>query len=552
MQADDGGAHPGGELGDASALEVPNPSPEAVRDELERIAASHGFAGAPQLSRFLRYVVEETLAGRGNQLNQYRVAVEALGQDDRFDPVVDAMVRTYANRLRRALDAYYDGPGREDDVRIGVPRGSYTPVFSDHDGELTEPDAPPRDADTGSTHAAGNELAPTIALLPFRNVSANGDHPYVAAGLTEELGFALTRYSDFTVIGPLSRERLEREGLGPHEIGTRYGARFLLDGSTSLTEDRLVVRARLTDTRTGAIAWTDAYDKAFDHKAVPDTIEDIGASVLGATVDVHGSASRMLSADIAEMATHTVASQQAMLMFHSYLRNMTPDAHVATKAALEHVREHEPLDAPIAAALGGMYVTDYTHYGEGTEALDRGLALTETSVRLDPDDHFVQFEAAYVYFYTRGIADFRRMAELSVLSNPRTSNHGDTALFFALAGDAERAMELFEVGQRANPHHPGQFHLAPYFAKAYEGDFEAALESANRIQMPGYFLGPLVQAAALGHLGWLDEAELRKAELLELVPSIENRARDILERLLRYDEPVDVVLDGLQKAGLEV
>ena len=197
-------------------------------------------------------------------------------------------------------------------------------------------------------------------------------------------------------------------------------------------------------------------------------------------------------------------------------------------------------------------MTDYTHYGEDRDVLDRGLELTDTSVRLDPDDHFVQFEAAYVYFYTRDVADFRRMAELSVLSNPRTSNHGDTALFFALAGDSRRAMELFGVASRANPHHPGQFHLAPYFASGYEGDFEAALESANQIRMPGYFLGPLMQASALGHLGRLDEADLPKADLMALVPGLEGRARDLLERLLRYDQPVDLVLNGLQKVGLEV
>ena len=552
MQAEREGAPEGGVRTDGVGRGVEAPSPDAVLRELERVAASPGFSGAPQLTRFLRYVVEETLAGRGSQLNQYRVAVEALGQDDRFDPVVDAMVRTYANRLRRALDSYYEGPGHADDVRIRVPRGTYTAVFTHRGVDVEETGTSRRRDQPRSPDRAAAELTPTVALLPFRNLSPNGDHPYVAAGLTEELGFALTRYSDFTVVGPLSRERLLQEGLGPIEIGHRYGARFLLDGSTSLSGDRIVVRARLTDTRNGAIAWTEAYDRAFDQDAVPGTIEDIGVSVLGATVDVHGSASRLLSADIAEMASHTVESQQAMLMFHSYLRNMTPDAHVMTKAALQHVRKHEPLDAPIAAALGGMYVTDYTHYGEGSEALDRGLALTETSVRLDPDDHFVQFEAAYVYFYTKDVAEFRRMAELSVLSNPRTSNHGDTALFFALAGDSQRARELFAVGRRANPHHPGQFHLAPYFASAYEGDFEEALESANRIQMPGYFLGPLVQAAALGHLGRLDEAELPKTELLSLVPRFEDRARDILERLLRYDQPVDVVLDGLQKAGLEV
>ncbi|MGI9529983.1 MAG: hypothetical protein ACR2NG_09735 [Acidimicrobiia bacterium] len=546
-------AHPGSDIPEIGTRPEGSISTALVLAQLDRIASSPSFVGAPQLTRFLQYVVEEAVAGRGSELNQYKVAVEALGQDDGFDPVVDTMVRTYANRLRRALDSYYEGPGRSDTVVVKIPRGTYKPVFADRgDGATGTGGAEWEERANSGFNGDTSVLTPTIALLPLRDFSVSEHDTYVAEGLTEELAHLLSRFSDFSVIGPLSRERLHSDGLGPHEIGSRYDARFVLDGSANINQNRLLVKARLLDTGTGAIVWADRYDRPLDQAALPDVLTDIGHSVLGATVDVHGPASRVLSSDIAELSTHTVVDQQAMLMFHAYLRHMTPDRHAATKRALEHVQAREPFAAQIAAALGGMYVTDYTHYGASRDAAQRGLALTESSIRLDPDDHFVQFEAAYVYFYTKDVDDFRRMAELSVLSNPRTSNHGDTALFFALAGDPGRAMELFAIGRKANPHHPDQFHLAPFFSHAYDGDFEAALDSANRINMPGYFLGPLVQASALGHLGRLDEAKPAKAELLSLLPQFEVQARDILERLFRYDEPIDLVLDGLAKSGLDV
>ena len=106
------------------------PSGEAVKQELERILASPDFVASDRLKRFLRFVVEEALAGRGDRLHGYPIALEVLGRDASFDPQTDPVVRMEAGRLRRRLERYYLGAGQSDPVRIDMPKGGYAPTFT--------------------------------------------------------------------------------------------------------------------------------------------------------------------------------------------------------------------------------------------------------------------------------------------------------------------------------------------------------------------------------------------------------------------------------------
>jgi hypothetical protein len=96
---------------------------------LDRILASPGFDKSEQLKSFLRFIVEETIAGRGEQIKAYTIAVDALGRDVNFDPQLDPIVRVEAGRLRRALEHYYAREGRYAPMIIELPIGHYLPVF---------------------------------------------------------------------------------------------------------------------------------------------------------------------------------------------------------------------------------------------------------------------------------------------------------------------------------------------------------------------------------------------------------------------------------------
>jgi hypothetical protein len=134
------------------------PPSSEIRSALERVTESVLFRGAPQLTAFLRYVVETTLDGRPELIKAYTIAVEALGRSESFDPSRDAIVRVEAGRLRSALSRYYANGGTDDPVVIELPRGTYVPEFRWRAGV--------EDLDAGN--ASNDELPSSIEQTDLR------------------------------------------------------------------------------------------------------------------------------------------------------------------------------------------------------------------------------------------------------------------------------------------------------------------------------------------------------------------------------------------------
>src|SRR5689334_20607131 len=130
---------------------------DAVRDALARILASANFLASERNKRFLGFVVEETLAGRSERIKAYTIAVDVFNRDEGFDAVADPLIRIEASRLRRGLEHYYLTDGRDDPVRILIPKGGYVPQFRavpppEADAAEAGPaDAVPADAAPGGT-----------------------------------------------------------------------------------------------------------------------------------------------------------------------------------------------------------------------------------------------------------------------------------------------------------------------------------------------------------------------------------------------------------------
>ncbi len=105
--------------------------PPALIDEaLERVLASRGFRGSARKQRFLRFIVQETLAGHADRIKAYAIAIDVFDRDASFDPLLDPVVRIHAGRVRRCLEQYYLTDGASDAIRITIPKGSYVPQFT--------------------------------------------------------------------------------------------------------------------------------------------------------------------------------------------------------------------------------------------------------------------------------------------------------------------------------------------------------------------------------------------------------------------------------------
>src|SRR5713226_9180130 len=135
---------------------APLPHPQ-IREELDRILSSPAFAQAEGLRRFLRFVVEEALAGRAGDMKEYVIGTEALKRPDTFDPRLDAIVRVEAGKLRKKLAAYYTSEGLANPLRIELPKGSYAPVFS-----AAVPKAAPREPTVDKIWLLAGTLVPVI------------------------------------------------------------------------------------------------------------------------------------------------------------------------------------------------------------------------------------------------------------------------------------------------------------------------------------------------------------------------------------------------------
>src|SRR5262249_46928126 len=106
-----------------------SPAPAAVLAQLERLRRSPLFSGCNRLMEFLRFVVDETLAGRGKTLKESVIGHRVYRRDPLYDPRIDSTVRVEARRLRSKLQEFYAGDGRLDPVVITVPTGGYVAVF---------------------------------------------------------------------------------------------------------------------------------------------------------------------------------------------------------------------------------------------------------------------------------------------------------------------------------------------------------------------------------------------------------------------------------------
>jgi hypothetical protein len=113
----------------AKARNPGRPAPDEIRAYLAWLLGAAAFPASDRRRKLLAYVVDQTLAGRARRLHEFDLALSVLGRDERFDPQSDPIVRIEVGRLRRDLERYYLTEGRDDPIRIILPKGGYVPTF---------------------------------------------------------------------------------------------------------------------------------------------------------------------------------------------------------------------------------------------------------------------------------------------------------------------------------------------------------------------------------------------------------------------------------------
>jgi TolB-like protein len=272
-------------------LHAGKPGAEAVRAQLQKILSSPGFAASERPSRFLSYIVEQAL--EGHHLKETVLGVEVFGRKPTYDPRLDGVVRVEAVKLRARLKEYYQGEGRQDPIRIDLPKGGYLPSF-----EAVEPAEPRAGARVwwrdwrvvipptalviliagyllakAPHRVHGSAPSSSIAVLPFVNLSSDRENEYFSDGLTDDLIDALTKVQGLRVVARGSVFQFKGKNPDIRTVGRQLGVAAVLEGSVQKSGDRLRITAQLSSVADGYHLWSQTYDRKLrDVFAVQDEI----------------------------------------------------------------------------------------------------------------------------------------------------------------------------------------------------------------------------------------------------------------------------------------
>jgi serine/threonine-protein kinase len=336
----------------------------AIRGQLEKILVHGLFVRSERMGRFLRLAIERTLEGRTNELKEYLLGVEVFDRKTSYDPRVDPIVRVEARRLRSKLRSYYEGDGRNDPIVFEFAAGSYVPRIR------SKAETPPVSPAT----------IPTVAVLPFANLSACSDHDYFSDGLTEELIHALTKVSGMRVVAWSSAARLRGVEQEVVEARRRLQVANVLTGSVRISGSQLRVRAQLIETETGVYLWSETFDRQMqDVFAIQ---EEIARNIVRTLrIQLAGGPEK---APLAKSPT-SVSSYDYYLKGRYHWHRRTPADLARSIHYFKAAIEADPTSALAHAGLADAYTLDMeyglTHPADG---IPKAKAAAQRAIELDP------------------------------------------------------------------------------------------------------------------------------------------------------------------------
>jgi TolB-like protein/Tfp pilus assembly protein PilF len=577
------------------------PSPAAVQAALERVLTSTEFSNAPRLQRFLRHIVQTTVAGRGAELRAYAIAVDVFDRPADFDAQTDSLVRVEAGRLRQKLQAYAQGPGKDDPLRITLPKGGYVPEFE----TVGAPERPPA---PGTARAAGparrtpawtrlglavgagllavvlvalgvlwrsppptvpapaevpspQRSAPAVGVLPFSPLDADAATAEatatVASALTALVTADLVRFRQLFVLAERSTAALAAGAGDPIQAARDAGLDFVVDGTVRRVGAEIVVTVSLIATETGRALWSDTFTPAGSDRAVLDLEREIAGAIATALAQPYGILSQQLARAADRQALpRSLASYECILLADDYYASYSPADYEAARRCLETALEREPGYAQGWAYLAYLHLDDL-RYGYASSPLGRELeqaaAAARRAVALEPENAVAQRALAAVLFTAGDLEGFRRHAERALALNPNDSDAlADLGGKIAFSGDWEEGLAMRQRAMELNPAHPPSYRF-PFVVDAFRrGDDAAALALLDRIDLPDFLMTRLLRAAVLGRHGPPEAAAEAADALLALQPDAASMARDYFGYWHMPPELIDALIDGLGRAGLAV
>ena len=404
----------------------------------------------------------------------------------------------------------------------------------------------------GVPQAAGSPpvpLKPSLAVLPFANMSGDAEQEYFSDGMTEDLITDLSKVSGLFVIARNSSFVYKGRSVKVQEIGRDLGVRFVLEGSIRKAGNRVRITAQLIDAGSGGHLWAERFDRDLtDIFATQDEVVEKIVRALAVTL-TKGEEQRLH-----RRGTGNVEAYETWLRARALLTSGIRELIVQSRALYRRAIEIDQSFAAPHAGLALAAITDYVNawVPDPAQALDEAERWARRAVELNDQEPVTHMALGNVLLWRRdherALAECRRMIAL----DPNfAQGYSATGLALMYAGRASEALEPFAMAMRLDPHYPTM--VLHFVAQAHFslGQYEAAAQLlVDRIaRNPGTDSSRMLLASCYGHLGRAEDARAAWAELLEVNPEFSLMQR---ARVLPYKEASDFqrITEGLAKAGL--
>jgi adenylate cyclase len=492
-----------------------------ARTCLDRILSSPCFVQSERQQRFLKFIVAETLAGHTDRLKGYAIAVEVFDRDVNFDPAVDAIVRVEAARLRAKLREYYDREGRTDPVRFEIPKGAYAIRMEWRPPETTPPLQASADArtkvvgDAASIRPRPIEDRPSLAVLPFANMSSDSEQEYFADGITDGLITELSRLPGLFVISRHSSFFYKGVSKRAEQIGAELGIRYLLEGSVQRAAERVRITVQLIDAASGAHLWAERYDRGLkDIFAVQDDVTQRIVTVLQVKFAAEG------QARVGHAGTVNMEAHDCLLRGLERFWVFTPESTMEASVHLARAVELDPGYAAGHTWLARVLVFRWIMIRDpNPEALERAFDHIRLAMDLDPKAPHTQAVLCWVQLW-------RRQGEAAIAAGWRAvaldPNNADARLFLAYAlaalGRGEEALHNIVMGMRLNPHPSAVYYNALCLSYIQLEEYDLAIAACKRgievtdAFIPNHYMLCLIYTL----LNRDDEARVEREKLMAL------------------------------------
>jgi len=389
---------------------------------------------------------------------------------------------------------------------------------------------------------------PSLAVLPFTNMSGDPEQEYFADGITEDIITDVSKISGLFVIARNSSFTFKKQNVDIKDVGKKLGVRHVLEGSVRKVGMRVRINVQLIDAETGGHIWADRYDRDLaDIFVVQDEVTQKIVQILEVTLTGSERARSQARGKVnAEAYDYLIRAKSCILEFNA-------PALIEARSLLERVIEIDAGLAPAYALLSIACSTEYVNALNSRTAsgLEQALALARKACEVDPLEPASHHALAIALMWLRRLDEAEGAARRAIELDPNSSaSHGALGNVLDFAGRREQALELLQRALRLDPefniwmHAVGriQFVLGRY-------DEAEATFKRRLIHMPKSDVTRAFLASLYGHTDRPDEARKIWGELMALNPqyTIEHTLR-----VLPYlnPAPLEKFVQGLRKAGL--